>query len=244
MSETDGVQIIRLLHPTDEEKDRCQEVLFEGFKSNNLSHRISSPQHPLPLSDHRRNVYHRHKIDCASIDCEIWVVKVAPEGEGEGQAEEEGGGEGEIVCVGLVVPPGKELFDTEEKAVIHEAALDELDPSAKAWFENEFIPHAAKETDLLPYGNDKRYHVQALSTHPSFSHRGLARRLLKAVEERARGQGCRVGLNTTTAELAGFYERCGFRRVYSTVLDWQLDGLDTFDFYILVNDCGLQGEGP
>ncbi|TYJ55009.1 hypothetical protein B9479_004320 [Cryptococcus floricola] len=173
--------------------------------SDNISHRISSPQHPLPLSDHRRNVYHRHKIDCASIDCEIWVVKVAPEGQGDGEGEREGEGEeegdGEIACVAVVVPPGKDLFDTEEKAVIHEAALDELDPSAKAWFENEFTPHAAKETNLLPYGDDKRYHVQALSTHPSFSSRGLARRLLKALEEKAREEGCRVGLNTTTAEL-------------------------------------------
>ncbi|WVQ76960.1 hypothetical protein IAR50_006639 [Cryptococcus sp. DSM 104548] len=219
----EGVQVSRLLQPTDEEKQRCQDVLFAGFKSNSLAYRAFSPQYPLSQSDKRRHFFHRHKIDCAAIDCETWVVKV----------------DGEIVCVGLVVPPGKDLFDSKEKANMHEAALEQLDPAARAWFENEFLAHAAQETRFIPHRDEKRYHIQVLATHPAFGGRGLASSLLKALEEKAHREGNRLALNTSTPELARFYERCGFRQVYSTELDWQLEGMGVMTLFILVNDCGL-----
>ncbi|TYJ55012.1 hypothetical protein B9479_004323 [Cryptococcus floricola] len=205
---------VRLLqNPTDQEFERILDVYQEGFVHEQLAiHTFGS----------NTRDFFRSRVQATLVDLQLWVVEL----------------DGEIGCVGIVSPPGKDLWDTEEKTNIRETVSPKISPAIKQWQDAELEPLHEKRSLIPGGGPEAVYYLHLLSAHPSFQKKGLGTSLLGKLEELARRDGSRVALETHTDGAASVYRKNGFRTLFKGVLDFKSE-LGTGPYYVMVNDCGL-----
>ncbi|WVQ79513.1 hypothetical protein IAT38_001612 [Cryptococcus sp. DSM 104549] len=209
-----------LLTNPSEDKQTCLEVLMKAFESEDLTARLSGG------SPVKRRLAHIAKIEPALIDCQLWVARY----------------KGEIGCVAAVAPPGKELWDTDEKKTYIDTAVCVIGDEARDRMDNELGPHQAHKSDI-PGGARASYYIQSIGTHPRFQGRGLASAVLNQIEQRAKAAGVRMALVSLSETAVRVYKRCRFRSVYEAPLDFK-DGTGVRQYHVMVNDCGLPVPEP
>ncbi|ODN78040.1 hypothetical protein L202_05123 [Cryptococcus amylolentus CBS 6039] len=212
------IQVWLLENPTEHEIQRCLHVFTEAFKTEP----ILNQTHGTNPNDHVPS--HLSRIQAALVDCQLWVVDL----------------DGEIGCVGVVAPPGKDLWGSAEQKKLRDNAMSNVSPAAKRWLETELDPHRQSKSHL-PGGATASYYLNALGTHPSFQKKGLASALLRKLEELARRDRTRVALVAHSDRAAKVYEKNGLRIIYHAVLQFGGD-LGEGPYYLMVNDCGLSTE--
>ncbi|WVQ76962.1 hypothetical protein IAR50_006641 [Cryptococcus sp. DSM 104548] len=211
----DEIRVRLLENPTEHETQRCLDVFTEAFKAEPIVIKThgSEPAH--------QSQAHLSRIRAAQLGCQIWVAEF----------------DGEIGCVGVVAPPGKGLWDTEEQKKLRDASMSNVSPAAKQWLKTELDPHRQAKT-RVPGGDTASYYLNALATHPSFQKKGLASALLGKLGELAKRDGTRVALVAHSDRAAAVYRKNEFNIVYHAVLEFG-DGLGQGPYYIMVNECGL-----
>ncbi|WVR00186.1 hypothetical protein IAU59_007328 [Kwoniella sp. CBS 9459] len=159
---------------------------------------------------------------------QVYVIRLksAPHGSEE---------DARIECLVTITEPGNTAWPPV-KQKYDSMAFSSISPSAKEWFEQVVRPMSAEGKAKIPNGQQASYYVHVLATSLSAQRKGLAKAILKHVEDQARNAGAVVALSTQMDYTAEVYQRCGYRIAYQSPLIWG-DGLEDSSYYVMVNDA-------
>jgi GNAT superfamily N-acetyltransferase len=110
-------------------------------------------------------------------------------------------------------PPGKGLFaDEEQNSKAAGPLMQQLDPEAQKWFGGAFMTAYKAEADKY-FGPDLKlagYHLQTIGVLPEFQGKGLSRKLIEHVRDKAIPQGKTLSLEAIGKTNSLIYGKMGF----------------------------------
>ncbi|WRT70255.1 uncharacterized protein IL334_007250 [Kwoniella shivajii] len=211
MIQTSQIQVCQLTNPTPEEKATCLEIYTEAFKNDPLQVRLCGED----LTIHK--LFHMAKLEPAFIDCQVWVARI----------------DGQIGCVATIAQPGKDLWDTEEKKVYMQKALDSVNEDTRRWYSKAFGPLAAKKALAIPGGATATYYIQGIASLSTFQGQGLASAILADLTALATKEGKSLSLLTMSDKAVRLYRRNGFEITYEDTLPIN-EEIGDAPYYIMV----------
>ncbi|TFK97267.1 acyl-CoA N-acyltransferase [Pterulicium gracile] len=201
------------IRPATFEKDfeAISSIYARAFKDDPL-HNISTNGHPELLSV------------AAAIGClvggEVEVAEI----------------DGVVVAAASWLPPGRELFDSEEqKALAGQHFFSKLEPACAGWFMTYFHPYGHGEAERI-FGAGaqlKAYHLQTIGVDPAHQGKGIAKQLIAHQRENAHGKGVPLTLEAITKKNCDIYTKMGFKEL--GVIDFVGPEPDKkpFEFYLM-----------
>ncbi|WVF73000.1 hypothetical protein IAT40_007818 [Kwoniella sp. CBS 6097] len=183
----------------------------------------------------KQRLLHRSKLEPAFIAGKVLVIRLgSPAGTPPDEASQ-----GRIECIATVTQPGNTAWDAAKKK-FESMAGEAVSTSSQEWHQRVVAPLSAGGKTRIPNGKEASYYVHVLATSRSAQRKGLASAILEYIESLAKKGGTNVALTTQADYTARFYERCGFRAVYTAPLNYG-DGLGESSFYVMVNDPSKSG---
>ncbi|KII95585.1 hypothetical protein PLICRDRAFT_34496 [Plicaturopsis crispa FD-325 SS-3] len=132
---------------------------------------------------------------------------------------------GKAVGMALWVPPGEDLFSTEDQRQLgFYDFFNGLSVEARLWWKDTYLVEFPKLTDkaLGPKGKLNSWYLQLIAVDPGFQRRGIATSLISAVRQKA--DGSVVSVTATTEVNVGVYHGIGFTTRASMIMDGPLGG--------------------
>jgi len=119
---------------------------------------------------------------------------------------------GEVVGYGLCVPPGHELYDTEEQRELgHNEFMQRLSVEGKHYYStsmSEFGEWASKT--MAPVTVLNSYYIYLLMVIPEYQRKGIGSAIINMIKEKAAKNGDPIGLATDIPSNVEVYKQMGF----------------------------------
>ncbi|KAI0697360.1 hypothetical protein BC835DRAFT_1472786 [Cytidiella melzeri] len=120
---------------------------------------------------------------------------------------------GGLVGFLMTMPPGQDLFSTQEQRALGLTEfMENLSPEGKEYYRTTYLAEfpAFVNSCLGPTGKLDSWYIHMVMVSPEHQWKGVGKSLINQVVEKASRSGDVVALSTTTALNATIYQKCGF----------------------------------
>ncbi|WVW78285.1 hypothetical protein I302_100238 [Kwoniella bestiolae CBS 10118] len=228
MKEDKQIELVQIVRPTDEERERILEIIEVSFKDTQMNKFIFGDD----LATQR--LFHLRKLggafdpdpsvhqDKQVEGCEIWVTKLG----------------GEVQSVMVLIRPGQSRGDSRDKMEYERTALARLPEEKKDWIKNERKVLSKRAEQSAQFEIKQAFNLEIIATHPSARRHGLGTMLIRKLISLLTNEERHIWLTSTHDTAVEFYKKLGFNVVFEDVIHFgEEQGRFRAIAYELTSEC-------
>ncbi|WVQ69430.1 uncharacterized protein L199_007647 [Kwoniella botswanensis] len=208
MSGDQQIELVQIVRPTGEERQRVLEIIEVSFKDTQMNRFIFGSD----LATQR--LFHLRKLGAAfdpdpevhagrQVEgCEILVSKV----------------QGTVESVMVFIKPGQSREDSEDQLGYEKKALERLLEEKRDWIKNERKILSKRAEQSVQFDIKQAFNLEIIATHASSRQHGLGTMLVnKLISFLTEDNPC-IWLTSTHDIAVKFYEKLGFQVVFEDII--------------------------